>query len=112
MNIGIDIEETKKFKLDKQSNFLKNIFTKDELKYCFSKTQPHIHLCGIYCAKEAIIKTLSEKIEPTDIEIKRNKNKKPIIYIKNKIQNNIIKISISHCKTYAVANAINLENGK
>jgi len=112
ISIGVDIEEISRFKnksVEKDAIFLDKIFTKNEIDYAYSKNNFAQHLCVRYCAKEAIVKALSEfKIDDvfySDIEITNLKNGQPVAKIK-KYPNIEIKISLSHSKTYAVANVI------
>jgi phosphopantetheine--protein transferase-like protein len=117
--IGIDIEETSRFKdLDEKSTFLKNNYTKEEIKYCFSKNQPQIHLAGMFCAKEATKKATGKDIPLNTIEITHSKTGKPEIKIREernvkrnkkgsekskKAEQIQLTVSISHTKTTAVA---------
>lgn len=115
-SIGTDIEDNDRFKNktpDNDRNFLKKIYTDNELNYCFSTKQPQNHLCARFCAKEAVIKALSEfnikDLYYSDIEILNLKSGAPCVKIK-KYPNIDIKISISHCKKYSTAVAIALNN--
>ncbi len=107
--IGTDIEKTERFKRysSKDSDMLDKIFTPKELEYCFSKSKYYLNLCGRYCAKEAVVKALSEfgikDIYYSDIETLNEPDGKPVCKIK-KYPNIKIKISISHCSDYATAN--------
>jgi phosphopantetheine--protein transferase-like protein len=104
MDIGIDIAEVKRFKLKRSNSFLKNNFTSEEIEYAFSKENPEISLCGIFCAKEALIKALSNQtILLKDIEVRHLSNGKPYFRIIKKLKNNNFILSISHEKRYAVA---------
>jgi holo-[acyl-carrier protein] synthase len=104
--IGIDIEDTGKFsRLTRTDAFVKNNYTSDEIRYCFSKSEPAIHLAGIFCAKEALIKALKERIPMLDIGISHEKNGSPTITLLSKIKSSkdSYNISISHTKTVATA---------
>ncbi len=104
--IGTDIEKVERFKkrLD-DSSFLKSIFTKKELTYCFSKAHPAQHLAARFCAKEACIKTLKCKFEKFNkIEILNNEDGSPYLKILDeKYKNYNFKVSMSHTKDYANA---------
>lgn len=110
VNIGVDIENIDRFKtlnLTKDTNFLKKVFTKKELEYCFSKTNPAQHLAARFAGKEAVIKALKTHNKPiryNEIEI-INRKKVPLVRIKN-TKNIKAKISLSHCKEKAIAFAI------
>lgn len=108
MNIGIDIEEIKRFqKLLKDKNFIERIFSKNEIEYCLSKKKNSIqHFAVRFAGKEAVWKALdNSKITITDISFKNSISGKPLVYIKNKIKRNI-EVSFSHNKTTVVAVAI------
>lgn len=111
MNIGIDIEEIKRFqKLLKDKNFIERIFSKNEIAYCLSKKKNSIqHFAVRFAGKEAVWKALdNSKITITDISFKNSISGKPLVYIKNKIKRNI-EVSFSHNKTTVVAVAISIK---
>lgn len=112
IGIGTDIEEIRRFEgktREDDGNFLYKIYTDSELDYCF-KTQNYAQkLCARFCAKEAVVKALSEfgitDVYYSDIEVLNKENGLPYVILK-KYPDLIIKISLSHCKTYATANAL------
>ena len=112
--IGVDIEKINRFdnkENSKNKNFLKKIFTQEELDYCFSKSNVSAHLAGRYAAKEAIVKALSSNYEKkllyNEIEIRNNSTGVPEVIIRRPELNNLkIKISISHSEDNAIAMAI------
>ena len=62
--IGVDIQELSPFierNIETDKDFLKKIYSEEELDYCFSKAHPEFHLAGKFAAKEAVIKILPEK---------------------------------------------------
>jgi holo-[acyl-carrier protein] synthase len=109
MNIGIDIEEVKRFeKYVKDKDYLERVFAEDEIIYCMPKKNPAPHLAARFAAKEAVWKALSvknKKLIVTDISIKNTQSGKPEVYIKNKRYKKI-DVSLSHTKKYVVAVAI------
>jgi holo-[acyl-carrier protein] synthase len=109
MDIGIDIEEVKRFiKYVKNKESLSSVFTEDEMLYSFSKKKAAQHLAARFAAKEAVWKALStknKKLVTTDISVKNTKNGKPLIYIKNK-KYKMVDVSLSHTSKYVVAVAI------
>lgn len=114
ISIGVDIEEIPRFKnktLENDRHFLESIFTKKELEYCFSQGKTAQHLCGKFCAKEAVIKALSDckniELQYKDIEILNNINGSPYINIEQYNDLNF-KISLSHTSEYAVAFVIRI----
>lgn len=112
--IGIDIENVDRFeKLDRITDkvFLGNIFTKNELRYCFSKKNSAEALAGRFSAKESIAKALSalgvRSLKFTNIEILNDTDGLPKVTVGGKdLSEYHIKVSISHTKEMVVAAAI------
>ncbi len=114
ISIGTDIEENARFVGKNPENsraFLEKIYTPSELEYCFSSKQPQNHLCARFCAKEAVIKALSEfnikDVYYSDVEILKFESGAPYVKLE-KYPNIKIKLSVSHCKKYSTATAIAL----
>ena len=109
MNIGIDIEEIKRFqKLLKDKNFIERVFSRDEIEYCSSKKKNAVqHFAVRFAGKEAVWKAInkSKKLVITDISFKNSVLGKPEVYIKGK-KASYIDISFSHNKTTVVAVAV------
>ncbi|MDR3112357.1 MAG: holo-ACP synthase [Elusimicrobiota bacterium] len=109
MEIGVDIEEVRRFnKWVANEKYLCKIFSKEEIRYSTDRRMAAQHLAVRFAAKEAVWKMLNSKTSElliADIAIVNEENGKPQVYIKNKKQSNI-KISLSHTKKYAVAVAI------
>ena len=111
-NVGIDIVEIKRFKnkiFSENISFYKKIFLQSEIDYCNKFKSPYEHFAGKFAIKEAVIKSIDEKILPLDIEISY-KNSKPQIKLKKFQSKYSFKISMSHEKDYAIAIAIALRN--
>ena len=92
--IGIDILEIERIK------------NKNEIKYFNNFENKYEHICGFFCAKEAVKKALDcpKNLTFLDIEILHTKSGKPYVKLNEKIDiKNQIKISISHSKTVATA---------
>ena len=113
MKIGIDIEEIERFKLKKSDPFNRRVFTDVEIEYAYKSNNPEIHLCGFFCAKEALKKTIEQKgLEYRDIEISHQESGKPWIKFKDgKFESEEFELSISHCKIYGIATVIRIKNG-
>ncbi|MEG0180400.1 MAG: holo-ACP synthase [Terrisporobacter sp.] len=124
LDIGIDIIEVERIKnaLNKNNDFLKKLFTNEEIKMFEEKGKNPETIAGNFAAKEAISKSLGLGIRGynfRDIEILRDKLGKPIVKTYNNLEKicidysvSEIKVSISHSENYAVANAITLVNNK
>lgn len=114
IGIGTDIVSINRFKaLDRNHHklFLNNIFTKQELKYCFAKGVPGIHLAARFAGKEAVVKALAclnlVNISYKDIEITLDNNGVPEVKLsKNGLGNLRMYLSLSHCEDKAIAFAI------
>lgn len=119
LDLGVDIIEIERIKkaVDK-GGFLDRVFTDEEIEYFKSKNYRAETIAGNFAAKEAISKSIGTGIREynfKDIEILRDKLGKPIVKTYNNLEKicidyNVleIKVSISHCKEYAIANAITI----
>ena len=106
--VGTDIESVDRFKkmLQLKRKLIKNIFFESEYNYAISKINPEQSLAGIWCAKEAVVKSFSQikSLNIKDVEIICFKNHAPKVSIEKLEQNNFnISISISHTKNFATA---------
>ena len=120
LDIGVDIIEIYRIKelLEKNPRFLERTFTNNEVEYFKSKGLKAETVAGNFAAKEAISKAIGtgiRKFNFKDIEVLRNELGKPIVKTYNNLNHiciayNVIeiKVSISHCKDYVVANAITI----
>ena len=118
LDIGVDIIELYRIKylISKSSKFLERIFTDREIEYFKSKGFRAETIAGNFAAKEAISKSIGtgiRKFNLRDIEVLRDELGKPIVKTYNNFKQicidysiSEIKVSISHCKDYAIANAI------
>ena len=67
--IGIDIENIERFK-NLDNHLIERVYTKNEVEYCKKYAKAHIHFAGIWCAKEAVIKALTDlNLAVSEIEI-------------------------------------------
>lgn len=115
----IEIERIKKSIEDVGEKFLNKVFTKNEIEYCEGKkAQKYQHYAARFAAKEAAFKAISWKLEDKyeicwkDIEVENDKQGRPSLNIIGIDLSDIedIDLSISHCKSYAVANVTVLSN--
>ena len=117
LGVGIDIEDIDRFrKLDMAEHrlFLDKIFTKNEMKFCFSKKKPASCLAVRYAGKEAITKALfsigKEKLDYKMLEILEHKNNMPNVNVNSVESCNLqVSISLSHSRDKAIAFAVVME---
>ena len=111
---GVDIIEVKRIQeaIEKGGEkFLSRVYTPEEIEYCSNKGKmEYQHYAVRFAAKEAIYKAISNKIDNEDdifnkIEVKKDKNGKPIANLSRLNIKGIIDmdLSLSHLKEYAVA---------
>ena len=111
--IGIDIENIERFE-NLSQHLIERVYTKNEIEYCSSRTNPHIHFAGMWCAKEAVVKALNDlSLAVSEIEILHKSNGAPYINITPKLKEYFddrkikdINLSISHTDTIATAVAM------
>ncbi|WP_311480066.1 NAD(P)H-hydrate dehydratase [uncultured Anaerococcus sp.] len=109
--IGIDIISIHKIK-EKSEEFLKKVFSEDEINYAFKKENPYQTLAGIYALKESVIKAYSlslSYIKNLRIEVKHESNI-PYVLIDGKLIDS--DVSISHDEDMAIAICINNDEKK
>ncbi len=108
---GVDITEVRRIRQAVEKwgdDFLERIFTKSEIKNAKSKTSFYQHLAGRFAAKEAIFKAVGDnQLSWHDIQIHNDSEGKPVcVFLNGRGKDKNVCISISHVKTYAVANAV------
>ena len=94
--------------------FINKVFTERERQYCESKNkQKFQHYAARFAAKEAVLKAISQLLESKfdiewkEIEILNDEEGRPCVnLLKQGFDIDSIDISISHCKTYAVASVV------
>ena len=105
LGVGIDIIEVSRFKKKKYEeniNFYKKIFVKSEINYCLKFKNSAERFAGKFAIKEAVIKSIPEKIGPRDIEIVYV-NRKPRISLKSSLRKKYdFIVSVSHEKEFAI----------
>ena len=120
--IGIDVVEVGRIASSMGEfgeRFTHRIFTEAERKYCAAKAKPELHYAARFAAKEAVAKALGtgigKQVSWLDLEVTRGENGEPSLAITGSArqfcqQNGIadIKISLTHARDYAAANAIAL----
>lgn len=117
--IGIDIVEVKRLRDIIQrwgERAKKRMFTSKELKYAhMRKKGGFIHLAGRFAAKEAVVKSLGQPTSFLEVEISKEKNGRPYVILKGRTKETARKmrvkeilVTLSHTRTYAVAQAVAL----
>lgn len=117
---GVDIVEVSRIKnatLKWKEDFLRKIFTDKELEYSKHRSTSYQHLAARFAAKEAVLKALgngmTNRVEWRDIEVWNEESGKPNVRLSGEVDRlskrmgvSDIIISISHTRTYAIANVI------
>lgn len=118
LGIGTDIVEIERIRLAIKRNekFVYRIFSKNEIEYFTRRNFRAEFIAGRFAAKEAVVKAMGtgfSGFEFRDIEIDRNAAGKPIVLLKGKAKQLVLKhgdykfhISISHERKNAVAFAV------
>ena len=108
MPIGVDIEDIERFK-GKSEDFLKRVFTEQELEYCNKFKNPESHLAVRFCAKEAVIKALSPfginlaEYNLIEVYFDDDENYSKVRVLKDLSKNIKFEISLSHDRSKAIA---------
>lgn len=107
MLIGIDIEGIKRFErlLAHKPQLLKKLFSDAEYGHALKQTNPAQTLTGIWCAKEAVVKALSQValLDLRAVQIMHLDSGAPFV---RGLLGHHISISIAHTAQYATATAI------
>lgn len=118
--IGIDVVEVDRIAqaIERHGEpFLSRLFTQAEREYCEIQKKPALHYAARFAAKEAVSKALGTGIGGDaswlDLEISRDSLGAPALTLSGAAaafakENGIheIKISLTHARDYAAANAI------
>jgi len=105
IGIGIDITNVSDFEknpYNKKPGLYRNIFQPSEINYCLNYRNPSPHFAGKFALKEAVKKSINEKIYISKIET-LHKNSKPVINLLEFEKKYIFRASISHEKNHAIA---------
>ena len=118
--IGIDVVEVGRIASSLEEfgdRFVSRIFTASEREYCLSKARPELHFAARFAAKEAVAKALGtgigKDVNWLDLEIVRGAHGEPLLVLGGKAKEfcerheiGEIKISLTHARDYAAANAM------
>jgi holo-[acyl-carrier protein] synthase len=117
LGIGTDIVEVLRIAqmIERHGElFLARVYTQHEIEYCSARKAATQHYAGRWAAKEAILKALgtgwAKGIAWTDIEIRNDAGGRPLVRFGGGAREHVERlriaemlISISHCRTHAVA---------
>lgn len=120
VGIGTDIVECPRIRrmIEQYGElFLTRVYTDREVRYCHSKRRTTENFAGRWAAKEAVLKALGagwrHGISWRDIEIRNDASGQPKVAVRGvakeiarRLRLKDLMVSISHCRTYAVAHAI------
>ncbi|MFC0560481.1 holo-ACP synthase [Halalkalibacter alkalisediminis] len=110
--IGIDIVELERISkvMERQPRFVDRILTTSEKNFFveLSESRQIEFLAGRFAAKEAFVKAIGTGISASyswqDIEVQKEPTGRPILVVTG--LSNKVHLSISHSKTYAVAQVL------
>jgi len=109
--IGIDItsiSDFEKISYRQKPGLYKNIFQQSEIDYCLKYENPSPHFAGKFALKEAVKKSINERIYISKI-VTSHVQLKPKITLYDSEKKYAFKASISHEKDYAIAIVISEE---
>lgn len=120
IGIGTDIIECLRIAqmIDRHGElFIRRVYTEHEIDYCANKKAATQHYAGRWAAKEAVLKALGtgwvQGISWRDVEVRHKRGGAPIIRLQGGARDVFersgiteMHISISHCRSHAVAYAI------
>lgn len=124
IGIGTDIIECLRIAkmIDRHGElFINRVYTPLEIRYCNSRKQATQHFAGRWAAKEAILKALGtgwrKGISWRDIEVRNDSLGKPVVGVRGGAADLVaqlgiaeLQVSISHCRSHAMAYAMALGN--
>jgi len=101
--------------------FIGRVYTDHEIQYCGCRKSATQHYAGRWAAKEAILKALGtgwqKGISWRDMEVRNDPGGKPVVALRGGARDacesrgiSDILISISHCRSHAVAYAVAIGN--
>lgn len=111
-DVGVDIASITRFKkIPYASNkkFYEKIFNSNEIRYCLRYKNPYEHFAGKFAIKEAVKKSIPDRVTLLDIETHHVKFK-PHVKLKKLQAKYSFAVSMSHEKNFAVAVVISKLN--
>jgi holo-[acyl-carrier protein] synthase len=108
--IGIDIIEIERIaEAIRRERFRERVFTEAEREYCDACASPERY-AGRFAAKEAVAKALGRSLPWNSVEILSGPSGAPVARLRGEAEKALagrrLHVSISHCRTYAVGQAI------
>lgn len=99
--IGIDIVKIERMRTVVEKwgqRFLKRVFTKSEIAYCYEKKEPYLSLAVRFAAKEAFVKAVGSAapVALAEIEVMNMDSGKPLIKVNGKLKDFFSAKSIKH----------------
>lgn len=114
----IEIERVARAYHRRPQLFMKRFFSEREARQLLCRVHPEKHLAARFAGKEAVFKVLGAGvgvISWTDVEILSQKNGEPFVRLHGAAATRAreqgiseIAVSLSHCRDYAVAQAVGL----
>ena len=105
LGIGIDISDISNFEkipYDEKPDFYKKLFLLSEINYCLKFKNPYPHFAGKFAIKEAVKKSLKQKISMLTIQTNHIESKPTVSLIDENNKFNFL-VSLSHEKNFAIA---------
>jgi holo-[acyl-carrier protein] synthase len=110
LGVGTDIESVSRLKRiwEHKPALLKRLFFSSELEYADTKEKPWETLTGIWCAKESVLKSFSNRLDIrlSEVEIfKKNPQHLEVIIHNEEVRGEEFNffVSISHSREYSTA---------
>ena len=103
--VGIDLCNVERFRqklFQTNKSFYKKNFTEKEISYWLKYKNYYERFAGKFALKEALIKSINQKIHPYKIETSHIKSK-PIIKLIGIKEKYKFRVSLSHENNYAIA---------
>lgn len=109
--IGIDIIEVARIAAAIRSErFVARVFTPEEVAECRERGCPEQRFAGRFAAKEAVAKALGRSLSWREVEIRTGSRGEPHAVLTGRaaalLGRHTLRVSISHCRSHAVAQAI------
>lgn len=104
-DVGIDIVTVSRFRKIpylSHKSFYKKIFSSKEIQYCLKHKNSYERFAGKFAIKEAVKKSIPDKVSLLDIETYHTKFK-PQVKLKKSAKRYFFYVSVSHEKSVAVA---------